>query len=248
MLNGMRRPLIAGNWKMHKTSVQARAFATRLLESPLPAGMDVAICAPFTALATLQTAFDGTPIALGAQDVFWEMQGAFTGEISGPMLADLGVTYVIVGHSERRQYFGETDETVRRKTIAALASGLTPIVAVGESLEQRTAGDAHDVVASQTRAALSGLSRADLSRIVMAYEPVWAIGTGHQCEPLQASQTIEAIRASVAGLEDIRVLYGGSVKPDNVAQYLELSCTDGALVGGASLDPEAFAALLDACG
>lgn len=242
-----RRPLVAGNWKMHKTVAEAAAFATEFLRSALPPNVDVAVCAPFTALAALGSHLANTPVSLGAQDLFWETQGAYTGEISGPMLLDLGVRYVIVGHSERRQYFGETDATVALKAAAALACGLTPIVAVGESLEQRDAGDAHAVVAAQTRGALGALSRDDASRIVLAYEPVWAIGTGRQCDPLQASETIAAIRASVDGLDDVRILYGGSVKPDNVAQYVAQDGIDGALVGGASLDAAAFAALIGAC-
>ncbi|MDQ2662781.1 MAG: triose-phosphate isomerase [Candidatus Eremiobacteraeota bacterium] len=242
-----RRPLVAGNWKMHKTSAEAVAFAMDLLRRALPPNVDVAVCAPFTALAALGSHLAHTSIALGAQDLFWEPQGAYTGEISGPMLLDLGVRYVIVGHSERRQYFGEIDATVGLKTAAALACGLTPIVAVGESLEQRDAGDAHAIVATQTRGAIGALSRADAARVVMAYEPVWAIGTGRHCDPVQASETIAAIRASVDGLDDVRILYGGSVKPDNVARYVAQDGIDGALVGRASLDAAAFAALIGGC-
>jgi triosephosphate isomerase len=183
---------------------------------------------------------------LVAQNMHWEAGGAFTGEIAAPMLVELGVRSVILGHSERRHLFGETDEAVNKKVHAALAHGLTPIVCVGETLQERDGGHADHRVASQTRAALDGVSTADLAKVVLAYEPVWAIGTGRNCDVAQADATMSAIRASVAGLQDVRILYGGSVKTDNVAAYAQSPNINGGLVGGASLDPVAFAALIRA--
>lgn len=240
----MRR-ICAGNWKMFKTATEARAYAQRFAEllPAIPEHVEIVLCPPFTALQALRDALAGTRVKLGAQNMYWESSGAFTGEISASMLLDLGVEYVILGHSERRQYFGETDEDVRRKTAAALQSGLTPIVAVGESLGIRDAGRATEHVVAQTRAALAGLDAASAGKVVMAYEPIWAIGTGRNCDAADASVIMQAIRSAVEGLADVPILYGGSVKPENIGQYCAHQDIDGGLVGGASLDPESFARL-----
>lgn len=231
---------------MHKTSSETATFFERFhdIEASLPATVDVVICPPFTALQAAAQALGGSRVALGAQNMHWEPQGAYTGEISAPMLLDLGVRYVILGHSERRQYFGETDADVERKTRAALDARLTPIVAVGETLEIREAGNAIDYVVAQVRAALGGLDDAALSRVVLAYEPVWAIGTGRNCDPAAANEVMGAIRACAPALADVPILYGGSVKPENIGTYTAQSEIDGGLVGGASLDPSAFARLV----
>jgi triosephosphate isomerase len=242
----MRRLICAGNWKMHKTAHEAADFVAAFvpLAARIPDRVEIVICPPFTAIAAVARGLgDRRRVQLGAQDMHWERSGAFTGEISGPMLTDLGVTYVIVGHSERREYFGETDESVRLKTAAALQNNLTPIVAVGETLAIREAGDARKHVIAQTRAALRGLGASEIARIVMAYEPVWAIGTGRNCEAAEANAVMGEMRASVEGLQDVPILYGGSVKAENIAEYTVQSNIDGGLVGGASLDPAAFAAL-----
>lgn len=247
-----RRGIIAGNWKMHKTAGEAAAYVRAFLPAlaHMPDVYDVVLCPPFTAIDAAarglrEAAGDGR-VTLGAQDMHWENAGAYTGEIAPGMLVELGVRYVIVGHSERRQFFGESDETVRRKTAAALAHGITPIVAVGETLEEREAGRAHDRVVAQTRAALEGLATAQISKTVFAYEPIWAIGTGRNCDPVQANEAMHAIRTAVAGLEDAPILYGGSAKPENIAEYTTQPQIDGGLIGGASLDPQNFASLVRA--
>ncbi|HEY8296593.1 MAG TPA: triose-phosphate isomerase [Candidatus Baltobacteraceae bacterium] len=243
------RRLVAGNWKMFKTADAAVAFVDAFLPllPMIPENIDIVLCPPFTALDAVARRLRGHDrVALGAQNMHWESSGAFTGEIAPPMLTDLGVRYVILGHSERRQYFGETDEAVCKKTIAALTHGLTPIVAVGETLAERDAGLAHERVVSQTRAALHGLAPDALAHVVLAYEPVWAIGTGRNCEALDADAIMQAIRTSMHGLTNVPILYGGSVKPENVPLYVAQPNIDGALVGGASLDPEGFANLLRA--
>ncbi|HEY5094437.1 MAG TPA: triose-phosphate isomerase [Candidatus Eremiobacteraceae bacterium] len=241
----MRQLICAGNWKMHKTGGEAAAFVDAFLPlaRAIPERVEIVLCPPFTALAAVSPKLDGGRVRLGAQDVHWDESGAFTGAISAPMLREYGVQYVIVGHSERREYFGDTDLTVRLKTVAALAAGLTPIVAVGETIELRDAGKTLAHVTLQTRAALDGLSPADLARVVLAYEPIWAIGTGRSCDPAEANAVMAAIRACVPGLRDAPILYGGSVKPDNIAEYTVQPEIDGGLVGGASLDPASFAAL-----
>jgi triosephosphate isomerase len=236
--------LVVANWKMNMTGTQASAFLDDFLARALPGDVDVAIAPPFTAIAQVGRRLRGAAIALAAQDVYWEQSGAYTGEISPPMLTDAGCRYVIVGHSERRQYFRETDETVNRKARAALANGLTPIVCVGESGAERDAGEALARVVAQTRAALDGLGRDGAARVVMAYEPLWAIGTGKNCDADDADATMGAMRASVDGLQDARILYGGSMKAENVAAYARKPNVDGGLVGGASLDPAGFAALI----
>ncbi len=248
------RTLVVGNWKMNETATQAARLAREIVDvlsmPPYRAkrSVDVVLAPPFTSLAPVRDAIAEHDVALGAQNVYWADSGAFTGEISPPMLLDLGVRYVIVGHSERRRYFGETDEDVRKKTQAALAHGLRPIVAVGETGDERDSGKTDERVTVQTRAALEGVTRERLSEIVIAYEPVWAIGTGRNCDPTEAARVIDVIRASVAGLDDVPVLYGGSVSPANFAQYMAMPRCCGGLVGGASLDAQSFALLVRIAG
>jgi triosephosphate isomerase len=247
----IRRPLIAGNWKMNGT----RAEAERLLSVlkglvGRPADREVVIAPPFTALETASRVLAGTSIHLAGQNLHWEPQGAFTGEISGPMLKELGCTYVILGHSERRQYFAETDEQVARKVRAAQRDGLTPIVCVGETLEERERGETFTLIARQVRGALQGQEQAAIAALVIAYEPVWAIGTGRTATPDQAQEVHAALRATLAELSDqntaqaVRILYGGSVKPDNIDGLMAQQDIDGALVGGASLQADAFARIV----
>jgi triosephosphate isomerase len=228
--------LIAGNWKMHKTASEAEAFC-RALRDRLEGleGVDVAVCPPFTALAAAVTTLAGTEIAVAAQNVHWDGEGPFTGEVSAPMLRDLGVYGAIVGHSERRQHFGETDTTVARRAQAALAAGLSVIACVGEQEEERERDETEDVLRRQV-GALEGHEN-----LVIAYEPVWAIGTGKTASPQQAQEAHALIRTLV----DVPVLYGGSVRPDNASELLQQPDVDGALVGGASLDVEAFAAICE---
>lgn len=246
----MKRRICAGNWKMNKTAGETVAYIRRFAElaPSISESVEIVLCPPFTSIPAARETLrsiqgEGGRIKLGAQDMHWEDSGAFTGEISAPMLLDLDVTYVILGHSERRHYFGETDEYVRLKTAAALKHNLIPIVAVGESLAIRHAGDARAHVLAQVRAALDGLSPERVARVVIAYEPIWAIGTGESCDPSQANEIMHAIRECVPGLDRVPILYGGSVKPGNVAAYASQSDIDGGLVGGASLDPEGFARL-----
>ena len=241
----MRVQLMAGNWKMHKTSAEAVSLVEGLKPQLAPVkDMEVVVCPPFTALGAVARALAGSAIGLGAQNLYWEKEGAFTGEVSAPMLADLGCTYVIVGHSERRQHFGETDEIVQRKARAAVNAGLRPIVCLGESLREREAGTTFDVLEAQVKGSLRGLSGD--SGIVVAYEPVWAIGTGRTATPAQAQEAHAFIRKllesllSPAAAAATRILYGGSVKPDNVRDLMAQPDVDGALVGGASLDPNSF--------
>ncbi len=241
-----RRPLIVGNWKMNKTIAEARAFVADLRARTLPLdAVDAVIAPPFTALCALRDALAGTPIGVGAQNVCWRDAGAFTGEIAPPMLVECGVRWVVVGHSERRAMFGELDERVNEKARAALAHGITPIVAVGETADEHAAGSALDKVCTQVRAAFGGIGAADVARCVVAYEPIWAIGTGHADTPPQANAIMGEIRGAVEGLADCRLLYGGSMNPANVTAFVQQPNIDGGLVGGASLTPESFAALLD---
>ncbi len=246
----MRTPLIAGNWKMHKTVSEALALVEALV--PRVRGLDgveVVVAPPFTALYPVARALQGTGVRLAAQNMHWESQGAYTGEVSAPMLTELGVRYVILGHSERRQMFGETDDAVARKAARALAAGITPIVCVGETLEQRDAGRAAEVVESQVRGAAGPLGADAVDRIVVAYEPVWAIGTGRSASAEQAQEMharIRGVLATLGGAERARrtrILYGGSVKPGNIRELMAQGDVDGALVGGASLDAESFAAI-----
>jgi len=249
----MRKPIIAGNWKMHKTVAEAVQMIRELipaLASVDPEAVDVVVCPPFTALSAVREAIGSAPIGLGAQNMHWEPQGAFTGEISPRMLKEL-CQYVIIGHSERRQYFGETDEGVNRKLKAALAHGLTPIVCVGENLEQNEAGQTEAVVGGQVRAAFAGLTAEQARQVILAYEPIWAIGTGKPATGPGASAIIaQAIRGTLTDLygeevaQAIRVQYGGSVKPNNIAEFMAQPEIDGALVGGASLQAESFAGII----
>ncbi len=239
------RALIVGNWKMNKTPAQAADFvrALRALEPDLQHA-DAVICPAFIALAAAHDALGDSRIGLGAQNMHWADSGAYTGEISPLMLSACGVRWVILGHSERRLLFGETDIAIARKVPAALEHGFIPIVAVGETLEEHSAGLACERVVAQTRAAFAEIGAADVARCVVAYEPVWAIGTGNVEQPADANAIMAAIRSAVTGLQTARLLYGGSVKADNIAALIAQEHIDGALVGGASLEPPAFATLL----
>ncbi len=242
----MRTPFIAGNWKMFKTCKEAEAFAKDFLKLYEKDDVRVAICAPFTQLETLKKAFAGTGIGVGAQNMHFADEGAFTGEVSAKMLCEIGVDYCIIGHSERRQYFGETDETVNRKLHQAYANGITPILCIGESLEQREAGKEYDVVRDQLFADLKDLTAEQVSKLVIAYEPIWAIGTGKTATAEQANDMCGAIRDIVEELYntdvccDVTIQYGGSVKPANAGEIMNMEEIDGALVGGASLKAEDF--------
>lgn len=244
----MRRPLIAANWKMYKTVGETLEFIKDFL--PLVMGVkdvDIAICPPFTSLLGLSICFKGSPIKLGAQDVFWESQGAYTGEISTIMLLDLGCHYVIVGHSERRHIMAESDQTINRKLKAVSLAGMTPIFCVGETLAEREQGLAREVVRRQLE---QGLQDIPAQELVIAYEPVWAIGTGKNASPADARDMTGFIREYLAILydktwaKDIKILYGGSVKPDNIAGFMAEPDVDGALVGGASLSAADFAQIV----
>jgi len=241
-----RRPLIAGNWKMHKTIAETRALVRELVALSLPGDVDVAIAPPFTALAAARDELGSSRIALGAQTMHDYSHGPFTGEISAPMLGELGVSYVILGHSERRAYSNETDAAVNRKVRSALAYGMTPIVAVGETANEHERGETHQKVTLQTRAAFEGVAAEDVARCVVAYEPIWAIGTGLNDDPANAGDVVAAIRASVPALAGARILYGGSMKADNAAALLAQAQIDGGLIGGASLTAAAFGAIVDA--
>ncbi len=246
-----RRPLVAANWKMHKTNAEAAAFCRDLTATPLPAGADVVICAPYTALGTVVDAVAGAVVGVAAQDMHEADAGAFTGEISAPMLLELGVSSVVLGHSERRQGFGETDAALARKVPKALASGLLPILCVGETEEEREAGETQRKLRQQVQADLAGVATAQLAEVVIAYEPIWAIGTGRTATPEQAQDAIAFVRALVRDRDPdmaarVRILYGGSVKAGNAAELLALPDIDGALVGGASLDPAEFRAIVGA--
>jgi triosephosphate isomerase len=247
----MRRPIIAGNWKMFKTQTETRSFFDALIpEIQNVEHCDIVVAPPYTVLTTAVEEADGTRVAISAQNVYWEEQGAFTGEVSVKMVLDAGCTYTIIGHSERRQFFGETDESVEKKTRAAVKGGLSAIVCVGETLQERDRGSASEVVRRQVHGGLGRLTDSDLSHIIVAYEPVWAIGTGRTATPEQATEMHAAIRTHIAELyspkaaDDIRILYGGSVKPDNISELMNQKDIDGALVGGASLDPASFTRII----
>ena len=246
----MRRKLIAGNWKMYKSTGEASALVEEIKKGAAGAPSDVVVAPPFTALATAVAAAKGSPVAVAAQNMHFEKEGAFTGEVAPGMLKDLGVTHVILGHSERRQYFAETDEGVAKKTKVALDNGLTPIACVGELLAEREAGKTMDVVGRQVDAVLKALTADEAIKIVIAYEPVWAIGTGKVATPEQAQEVHAFIRKRIASAhgqkvaDALRVLYGGSVKPDNVKGLMALPDVDGALVGGASLKADSFLRLV----
>jgi triosephosphate isomerase (TIM) len=242
----MRKPIIAGNWKMFKTEQEALEFAKAV--KPLVADVKdrtSLICPPYPAISRLAEAFKGSNIDVGAENIFWEDEGAFTGEVSGPMLKAVGCTYVIIGHSERRQYFGETDETVNKRLKAALKHKLVPIVCVGETLAQREANETFKVIETQIKEGLKGLATGDWSLVTIAYEPVWAIGTGKTATPEQAQEVHKFIRGLLPKevAEKIRILYGGSVKPANVKELMAKPDIDGGLVGGASLKPDSFSQL-----
>jgi triosephosphate isomerase (TIM) len=241
-----RRPLFAGNWKMHKSPVQTRDYVAQFWAAAeaLVSKADIVLCAPFTDLETLRTELAPSRVRFGAQDCFWEPSGAFTGEISAAMLAELGAQYCIVGHSERRRLFGETDETVARKVAALLALDLTPIVCVGETLEEKENRLTESRVTLQVQAGLGALTDAQRARVAIAYEPIWAIGTGLSDDPVTANKTIEMIRGVCGGLQDARILYGGSMNADNAAAFCAQPEIDGGLVGGASLDPRVFLTLI----
>ncbi len=250
-----RRPIVAANWKMHKThleAIQAVQKLSYLLDKDDAEVVEVVVCPAFTALRAVETLLDADklPYRLGAQNVFFEDKGAFTGEVSPPMLQALKVDYVIVGHSERRQLFGEDDLVVNKKVKAVLAHGMRPIVCVGETLEEREADGTESKVTQQIRRAFDGIDAAGAKDAVVAYEPIWAIGTGRNAEPADAGRVVEMIRATLAAKYDdalaqgVRVQYGGSVKPGNIREFMAHPEIDGALVGGASLDPEEFALIV----
>ncbi|WP_422446054.1 triose-phosphate isomerase [Thermoanaerobacterium sp. DL9XJH110] len=242
----MRKPLIAGNWKMHSTVKETMDFLDSFLPKVKEPEAEVVICPPFTSLWAAAERIKGTKVKLGGQNMHWEEKGAFTGEVSPAMLAEIPCDYVIIGHSERRQYFAETDETVNKKIKAALKYGLTPIVCVGETLEQREQGITMSLVLSQVQKALEGLASEETEKVVFAYEPIWAIGTGRTASSTDAQEVIAAIRRKISELfdkgvsEKVRILYGGSVKPDNIKDLMSQPDIDGALVGGASLKPDSF--------
>lgn len=251
-MNNRRIPLVAGNWKMHKTPAEAGNFARLLRERVTPGrGVEVIICPPFPALAAVATKLAGSEIGWGAQNMHWEPEGAYTGEVSGPMLQAMGCRYVILGHSERRSYFRETDGEIRKKVGAALACGLRPIFCLGENLDTRRSGKAVDFCRRQFKDVLEGMDIGDPDALVVAYEPVWAIGTGKTATPADAVEVIGALREEAAHLfgrefsARLRFLYGGSVKPDSMPAFLEEEEIDGVLVGGASLDIEQFTAIID---
>ncbi len=248
----MRRPLIAGNWKMFMTRPQARELVQGLRDRLLgkTSDVDVALAPPFTALQTVGEALAGTGWSLAAQDCFWETEGPFTGEISPAMLQEMGCRFVILGHSERRQFFGDTDDTVHRKLRAAFGQRLTPILCLGEALDQRDTGQTLRVVAQQLEGALGGFLEGETPEWVIAYEPIWAIGTGRTATPEQAQEVHGMIRSwlgdrfSLGRARDTRILYGGSVKPDTVDELMAQPDIDGALVGGASLKADSFARIV----
>lgn len=247
-----RKPIIAGNWKLQKLVDEAISLVedikVKLMDYDADQLPTAIVCPVFTSLYPVSKNLGADKkILLGAQDCFYKDSGAYTGEVSIPMLQDLGVSYVIIGHSERRQYFAETDETVNLKTKAALQHGMIPIVCVGESLEQREAGVTDNHVSSQVKAALEGISASDVSGLVFAYEPIWAIGTGKTCDSNEANRVIKMIRSVIAQVSNqetadkVRILYGGSVKPSTIKEQMSMSDIDGALVGGASLEAASFA-------
>lgn len=249
----MRKPIIAGNWKMNKTITEAKSFAEEVKGLvPYHEKMDSVICAPALFLQSLLETFEGSDVKIGAQNMHFEESGAFTGEISPVALSDLGVHYVILGHSERREMFNETDESVNKKTLAAFKHNLTPIVCCGETLEQRENGETNALVGSQIQNALAGLSDEQVKQTVIAYEPIWAIGTGKSSTAQDANEVCAHIRQVIAQqfsqdvADAVRIQYGGSVKPENIKEYMAQPDIDGALVGGASLEASSFLQLLEA--
>ena len=247
----MRKPIIAGNWKMNKTPAEARALVEALVPLAADAQCDVVVCTPAVDFAAVSEVIRGTNIKLGAQNMHWKESGAYTGELSADMLKAYGVEYVILGHSERRQYFGETDTTVNLRVLAAVKAGLTPIICVGEKKEEREAGDTDALVSYQTKIALSGLTADEVRHVVIAYEPVWAIGTGLTATDEQANETIGVIRKAIAEVygdevaQKVRIQYGGSMKGSNVKGLMAQPEIDGGLIGGASLKAEDFAQVVN---
>ncbi len=247
----MRKPIIAGNWKMNMTPCEAKTLVDELIPLVKDAECDVVICPPFVDLALAKELTANTNIKVGSQNVHWADKGAFTGEISVSMLKCIGVEYAIIGHSERRQYFGETNESVNKRAKAALAGGITPIICVGETLQQRENGETCSLVTSQTLAALDGMTNDDVKRTVIAYEPIWAIGTGKTASSEDADATIAVIRGAVSGKfgkevgEAVRIQYGGSMNPKNVKELMAMPQIDGGLIGGASLKAEDFAKVVN---
>jgi triosephosphate isomerase len=239
----VRKIVIAGNWKMYKTQSEASEFLQRFLSELENTSEDreVLLCAPFTALGIISKSLHGSRVQLGAQNVHWEDEGAYTGEIAAPMLTEIGVRYVIVGHSERRQYFGETDETVNKRLLAAQRHGLTPILCVGETKQQRDAGETESLIASQLKKDLVDVNQQNL---IIAYEPIWAIGTGDTCEVSEANRIIGIIRSQLK-LADVPIQYGGSVKPNNIDEIMAQPEIDGVLVGGASLEADSFGRIVN---
>jgi len=246
----MRKPIIAGNWKMNKTIAEAVEFVNEIKGKLNDESVDAVICAPFTILKDLKEVTKGTNIKVGAQNMHFADNGAFTGEVSPAMLKELDIDYVVIGHSERREYFNETDETCNKKVLKALEVGIDPILCVGETLEEREAGNTKDVCKVQVEKALENVSKEDLAKVVIAYEPVWAIGTGKTATSEDANDVIAYIREVVANLygelaNEVRIQYGGSVKPSNVAEIMNQSDIDGALVGGASLEANDYVELVN---
>ena len=242
----MRKPIIAGNWKMNMTPAEAEQLVVELIPLLKDAACDVVVCPPYIDLATVGKLLVGTNIKLGAQNIHWAPKGAFTGEVSADMLLAMGVSYAIVGHSERRQYFGETDETVNKRAKAALEANITPIICVGESLEQRESGVTDTIVSKQTVAALAGFTAEEAVHSVIAYEPIWAIGTGKTATSEDANTTIAVIRDAIAGVygkkvaNEVRIQYGGSMNAKNATELMAMPEIDGGLIGGASLKSEDF--------
>lgn len=248
-----RKPIIAGNWKMYKTASEALILINNLKQAIAQVeNVEIVVCPPLTALHPVAAELKNTGISVGAQNVYWLNEGAYTGEVSPAMLQDAGCSYVIVGHSERRQYFGETDMDVNRKVKAVLAQGLTPIMCVGERSEERESGSTEKVIKTQTEAGLAGLTAGQAAGLVIAYEPVWAIGTGKTASDADAQQVIQFIRGLVSDMyggmaaAQVRIQYGGSVKPQNAAGLMRQPDIDGALVGGASLDADSFSSIVKA--
>ena len=252
MNKALRKAVIAGNWKMNKTPAEAKELIAAIAPLVKDAGCDVVACTPFVDLSAAQEAAQGTNIQIGAENCHWEKSGAYTGEISAEMLSSMGVNIVIIGHSERRQYFGETDVTVQKRVRAALDAGLTVILCVGETLEQREQGITSELVAMQTKIALGGVTKEELKRIIIAYEPVWAIGTGKTATAQQANEVCHTIREVIAELygkdaaDAFTIQYGGSMNAGNAAELLAQPDVDGGLIGGASLKPQDFATIVKA--
>lgn len=249
----MRTPIVAGNWKMNLGRSQAQELASGLRKSAgAETGVEVILCPSFTLLDVVRSSVEGSSIALGAQNLFWEAKGAYTGEVSASMLLDSGCSHVIIGHSERRQYFGETDASVRRRLVSALEAGLIPIVCVGETLEEREEGSTELVIERQVSGALERFKPEEAAKIIIAYEPVWAIGTGRTATPVMAQEVHRMIRNWMAKTfgddvaEGVRILYGGSMKPGNAAELMAQPDIDGGLVGGASLEVDDFTAIIQA--